>query len=263
VQANTGVNANSLRPYLGIGAISFFENSGASKYNALQLQFDRRSAKGLGFGASYTFSRTTDNGSARGTVLPNAYDDRAFYGISDNDRPHVMLINYYYNVPALRSLPRVVGYVLGNWGISGVQQFQSGPPFSVTTTEDVAGVGAGSGNQFYSLTGDPNAVKRTDLTAIPAIWFNKDAFTKPAPGTYGVQPRNSLRNPGFWDVHLSVRRSFPVSEKHRFDLRWESFNALNHPTLGTANTNPTLGSFGTITSKTGNRTMQINLQYLF
>jgi hypothetical protein len=263
VQANPGVNVNFLRPFRGLGAISLFENSGNSKYNALQLQFDRRSARGIGISASYTFSRTTDNGSARGTVLPNAYDDKAFYGISDIDRPHVALINYYYNLPTLRSLPRVLGYVLGNWGISGVNQFQSGSPFSVTTTEDIAGVGAGSGSQFYTLVGDPKNVTRTDLTSTPAIWFNKDAFARPTAGTYGVQPRNSLRNPGFWDMHLSVRRSFPVTETHRFDLRWEAFNALNHPTLGNANSNPTLGSFGTITSKTGNRTMQINLQYLF
>ncbi len=263
VQANPGVNANYLRPFRGVGAISLFENSGASKYNALQLQFDRRTTHGIGFGASYTLSRTKDNGSARGTVLPNAYDDKGFWGISDIDRTHVMLVNYYYNLPTLRSLPKVLGYVLGNWGISGVQQLQSGSPFSVTTTEDIAGVGAGSGSQFYNLVGDPNGVKRTDLTSSPAIWFNKDAFARPNTGTFGTQPRNGLRNPGFWDAHLSVRRSFPVTEKHRLDLRWEAFNVLNHPVLSNANANPTLGSFGTITSKTGNRTMQINLQYLF
>jgi hypothetical protein len=38
---------------------------------------------------------------------------------------------------------------------------------------------------------------------------------------------------------------------------------LNHPTFGAANSNPTSGSFGLVTSKTGNRTMQVMLQYRF
>jgi hypothetical protein len=262
LQANAGANANFLRPYRGVGAISLFENSGRSRYNGLQMQFERRSSRGLGFSASYTYSKTTDNGSARGTVLPDAYNDKAFYGTSDIDRPHVMLLNYYYSVPTLSSLPALARYVLGNWGISGVGQFQSGSPFSVTTTEDIAGIGAGSGNQFYNMVGDPKNVERTEFTN-SAIWFNKDAFARPAAGTYGIQPRNSLRNPGFWELHLAVRRSFPVAEGQKLDLRWEAFNFINHPWLSMANNNPTLGSFGTITSKTGNRTMQVNLQYTF
>jgi hypothetical protein len=38
---------------------------------------------------------------------------------------------------------------------------------------------------------------------------------------------------------------------------------FNRPTLGNAQTNPTLSDFGTIMSKTGSRTMQIGLQYVF
>jgi len=38
---------------------------------------------------------------------------------------------------------------------------------------------------------------------------------------------------------------------------------LNQPNLGSANSNPTSGSFGLVTSKTGNRTMQFIVQYRF
>ena len=40
---------------------------------------------------AYTFSRTTDNGAGRNDLLPNAYDDSGYYGISDLDRPHVLV----------------------------------------------------------------------------------------------------------------------------------------------------------------------------
>lgn len=65
-----------------------------------------------------------------------------------------------------------------------------------------------------------------------------------------MQARNALRQPGFWEW---IRRGFKVTEGQIFYLRWEAFNALNHPTLGSANSNPTSGSFGLVTSKTGNR----------
>ena len=51
--------------------------------------------------------------------------------------------------------------VIKNWNVSGIFQAQSGTPFDVRTSVDFAGVGPGSGNQFYELVGDPNA-GRTD-----------------------------------------------------------------------------------------------------
>jgi hypothetical protein len=106
-------------------------------------------------------------------------------------------------------------------------------------------------------------VTRTSFTN-SAVWFNREAFMKPDAGTFGVQPRNALRNPSFWEWNLSVLRRFRVTENQALDVRWEAFNALNHPHLSSANSNPTSGSFGLVTSKTGDRrTMQVVLQYRF
>jgi len=56
----------------------------------------------------------------------------------------------------------------------------------------------------------------------------------------------------------------------RVDLRIEAFNVLNHPNLGDPNAdnggvenNPALASFGRVTSKTGNRTIQLGLKLSF
>ena len=126
---------------------------------------------------------------------------------------------------------------------------------------DNAGVGPGSGNQFYNLVGDPH-IKTTAFTD-SAVWFNKGAFARPAPGTFGVQPRNLLRNPGFinWDVGL--RKNFHVTEIQRLQFRFEVFNVLNHPNWNGANANPTSGTFGLVTGKGGNRTLQLALKYIF
>ena len=74
-----------------------------------------------------------------------------------------------------------------------------------------------------------------------ATWFNKAAFAQPAAGTFGQQPRNILRNPGFWEWDLGIRKNFPVTEKQRLQFRTELFNVVNHPNWGGANANPTSG----------------------
>jgi hypothetical protein len=195
VQANPGVNANALRPFLGMGILGLAENSGHSQYNGLQVSAQRRFASGLQFDVAYTLSRSRDDASSLTDIIPNAYSDKGYYGISDLDRTHLLILSYIYELP-FRGTANMAKRLLGNWELSGINQFQSGSPFSVRQSTDYAGVGAGSGNQFWNLVGDPS-FEPTPFTN-DATWFNKAAFAQPAPGTFGTQPRNILRNPGFW-----------------------------------------------------------------
>jgi hypothetical protein len=261
LQANPGVNANALRPYLGYGAIGLAENTGRSQYHGLQISVERRVASGLHAGVGYTLSRTKDNSSSLTDVLPNSYDDSAYWGISDLDRTHVLIANWIYQLPFMASRSDVAGRVLGDWQITGVYQYQSGSPFSVRSNDDFAGVGPGSGNQFWNLVGDPS-IDRGPFTA-SAAWFNPAAFARPAAGTFGVQPRNMLRNPPTWNFDLGIRKSVRVAGAQQVQFRAEAFNVLNHPNWDVANNNPTSGSFGQVTRKLGERTVQLSLKYSF
>jgi hypothetical protein len=261
IQANPGMNVNALRPFVGLGILGLAENSGLSTYNGLQVSIERRFATNLHFGIAYTYSKSEDNTSSLTDVLPNAYDDRAYWGRSDFDRSSVFIANTIYEIPFLKGSPTWPRRILGNWELSGVFQAQSGTPFSVRNNVDYAGVGAGSGNQFWNLNGDPN-IEPTSFTD-SAVWFNKNAFSVPAAGTFGVQPRNSLRNPGFWNVDGAIRKNFPTFERQFLQFRFETFNIFNHPNWGAANANPTSGSFGMVTSKSGNRAIQLALKYIF
>jgi hypothetical protein len=259
LQANPGINVNALRPYKGFGVISVAENTGRSQYNGLQVSLERRSATGLQFGVAYTLSRVRDDASTLTDTLPDAYNPGSYWGISDLDRTHVLIANYIYELPFWNGRDSLRARLLGNWEISGVFQYQSGGPFSVRVADDIAGVGPGSGAQFYNLVGDPNL--RHGSFEDP--WFNKDAFARPAAGTFGVQPRNSLRNPGFWSTDFGLRKNFPVRDGQRLQLRVEVFNLLNHPNWNGASSNPTSGSFGFVTSKSGERQIQLSLNYAF
>lgn len=81
--------------------------------------------------------------------------------------------------------------------------------------------------------------------------------------------QNPLRLPGFWDVNAALRKSFGTIGGQRFEYRLEAFNVFNHPRLfdmavATNHVNnPNSGDFGLITSKIGNRTVQMALQYVF
>jgi hypothetical protein len=262
IQRNPGVNVNALRPFLGFGSITLYETTGRSTYNSMQTQIDRRATQGVGFSIAYTLARTMDDGSGRGDILPPLVDEADYYGISDLDRTHVFVGQVRYRFAEMDGSPALVRYALGGWDVSGILQAQSGAPFDVRTGVDIAGVGPGSGNQYYNIVGDPLA-GRTEFDGTRAVWFNRDAFRAPAAGTLATDwEKNTLRQPGFWDLHMSLRKAFPIGP-HRVELRWEAFNVLNHTNLGNATTNPTLPDFGTITSRTGNRTMQFGLQYVF
>jgi hypothetical protein len=109
--------------------------------------------------------------------------------------------------------------------------------------------------------GDPN-IAVTGFTD-SAVWFNKAAFAAPDQGTFAIQSRNSLRNPGFWNIDGAVRKNIPTAERQLLQFRFEMFNVFNHPNWGGANANPTSGSFGLVTSKSGNRVLQLALKYIF
>ena len=261
MQAYPTINPNALRPYLGMGIVGLAENSGLSMYNGLQVSVERRFATGLLFGFAYTYSKSMDNGSNLTDVTTNAYNDKDYWGYSDFDRTHVAVLNYIYELP-FKGSNGLTRRLIGNWEISGVFQANSGNPFSVRRNNDYAGVGPGSGNQFYNnIVGDPSAEISSFTDS--ALWFNKDAFRQPAAGTFGKQPRNILRNPGFRTWDMGLRKNFPVTEAQKLQFRFEVFNILNHPNWGGANADPTSGTFGRVTSKSGERNIQLALKYIF
>jgi hypothetical protein len=85
-------------------------------------------------------------------------------------------------------------------------------------------------------------------------YINANAFTSPAPFTFGNAPRflNSLRAPGFRDWDVALQRRFPITERLSFSLKGEFFNALNSVNFGSPNSDIQSGAFGKIFSINGN-----------
>jgi hypothetical protein len=280
VQANPGVNINALRPYKGYGPIRETFNDANSSYNGFQLEFNRRFSNGLSYGFAYTLSKCMDNGSAQRDVIPDAYDASFLWGPCTYDTRQVAVINWIYQLPFFRgSSNRALKAVAGGWQITGVTQFQSGNPGSVQTGDDFAGIGPGSGNQIQYFWKYANFGKGVDYpgqfapggnAADPNQYITvRDSsgnllFTPPAPGTMVKDRiRNYFNQPGFQNWNIGLFKEFAVTEKHRFLLRGEAFNWLNHPNWGGVDGNPRSATFGKVTGKSSERNLQVSVRYSF
>jgi hypothetical protein len=275
IQANPGVNIAALRPYAGYNVIRISENSGNSKYNSLQISADRRYRNGLKVGFAYTLGKSEDNGSNKRNVLWNTYDDTGYWGPSDYDRRHVASVYYIYDLPFWRDQSTLMRNLLGGWQISGATFFRTGTPFAVLRNNDIAGVGDGAFLQPVNMVGDPNSgANKQFSTAVGDgnFWFNTAAFANPAAGTFGNAPRNNIYNPGEQQWDIALFKNFNLGGTRRAQFRAEFFNFPNHPNWGNAQTgalqgqgwaDPTSANFGRVTTKSGNRDIQLSLRFLF
>jgi Carboxypeptidase regulatory-like domain len=266
VQGNPGVNIAALRPFKGYGAIRQGENAGRSIYNSLQLSADRRYSGGLKVGVAYTLGRSEDNASGRRDVIWNSYDDTNFWGPSSYDRTHVLSIYYIYDLPFWRNPTNIVQNILGGWQVSGATFLRSGTPFSITRTDDRAGVGEGSNGQPVDILGDPDADANGQFStgSDSNYAFNPAAFAEAPQGRFGNSTRNILRNPGSQQWDIALFKNFTLHGAHKMQFRAEIFNFPNHPNLNGPETSITNVNFGRIVTKDGSRRdIQLALRYLF
>jgi len=270
---NAGINTNVLRPFKGFAQIPMAENAARSEYNGLQLELNRRFDRGLGFGIAYTYSRSYDNASDRRYRMFNPLDGSLDWGPSNFDTPHILVVNAIYELPFLRGAGGLRNAFLGGWTVTGVYQFQSGMPFQIGTGEDFAGIGSGNETQLWNLAGDlelPRGDRAFSEGASDSNFYFRTTSggapiaTTPAQGTFSAQTRNSAGyQPNSHNMSMALFKAFAITESQRIEFRSEFFNLPNHPNWSNVDTDPRSGTFGKVTSKTGNREIQMSLRYNF
>lgn len=234
-----------------------YSSSLNTSYNAWQTMISKRLSHGLSFQGHYTWSRGIDQCSTEvigSCAQQDPHNPAAEWAAGDFDRTHVAVITYIYELPKLTSLPRFLSQAVGGWQIAGINTFQSGNPFTVTTGNDnsLTGVGNDRPNQIGNPVLPGNRSRAQELAA----WFNPAAFAPNTPGNYGTTRRNSLRSPAErrWDMSLK-KVFYPHGERFRFELRGDFTNVLNHTVLGPPGASFGSGStpaktFGVISSTT-------------
>lgn len=281
-------NDNFMRKYQGWGDVIQKTFGGTANYNALQVALNRRFTKGLQLGVAYTFSKALGVQSSENDYISSYFNPRDVnYGLLAQDRTHVFVANYYYDLPNLGKKfdSKPLGWIADNWAISGITTFSSGAPTSPFITwsdyRDVAGSsvtpwwGVWGGAAFDmargQLIGDP-------YKNVPAgRTFNPAAFAPTPQGTYGNVSFGNLGNgilrlPGVNNWDFTVTKRVPLgSEKRYVQFRTEMFNVWNHTQYSnydttlvfdspTAQVNPTAGLYNAARSP---RLIQLSLKLYF
>ncbi len=239
IPGNSSLSADFLRPYIGYGNITQYQNTGSSNFDSLQVSLNRRYAKGLFLGVAYTYGKslgvtTNDTDFIRIDNLTRQQN----YGPLGIDRRHTVAIQYIYEIPGLFAKSSWLHSVLDGWQISGVTRMQSGAPYEVSFSVQ------NFNNQ--NITGSFTEPPRVQLVGSPFSGISGDvfhrinplAFAPPAVGNIGLgEGRNPFIGPGINNTDLSLQKTFAVRERVSLQLRLDAFNAFNHPQFTGINSN--------------------------
>jgi Carboxypeptidase regulatory-like domain/TonB-dependent Receptor Plug Domain len=242
--------------------IAYRAGQGFSDYNALASVLRYRMRRGAAQ-ATYTWSHTIDNqsepllgdffnldftniqttaGSEGRATFSQQFNSQADRGNSDFDQRQNLVLLAYFDVPPVFAQSKL-GILFRDWTISGLAAFRSGFPYTVLGTSTVV-TGGGEILENRPNLVNPSAVHADQPVAGGELLLNAAAFSNAAPSTLGNLGRNSLIGPGFYNLDLSLGRSFAVREIGRITLRASAFNVLNHANLNNPDTVLTDPNFG-------------------
>lgn len=252
------------RPVKGYNNVAIIHSRARSWYDSLQVVTDLRRLKGLTGRFSYVLADEEDlvnndptSNSAMQTANPKNLDgERSVTGPR-----HVAKAFMIYDLPGFFDSKSWAGRLLNGWQFSGTMTLTSGNPLDVQLGEDW---------NFDGVSGDrPNLVGpityttgSTDQRA--AAYFEKSAFALPSTrNTFGNLQRNAMWGPGRWFGDASLLKVFPIREGMTAQFRAEAFNLCNHANLNDPNTNMRSADYTRIVNRSGNRTMQLGVRFLF
>jgi hypothetical protein len=192
-------------------------NNGRSDYHALQLQYRRRMARGLGGVVSYAWSHSIDNGSwdSASFLVASGGSARQDRGSSNFDVRHALQAALSYDLPWKLT-------------ISSFLRARSGFPVDVVSEYNAFGLGFDNVTRPDLVPGVPIWIR--DSSAAGGRRLNAAAFRLPASGQ-GSLGRNSITGHELTQLDVALQRRFTFGERTSLDFRVEAYNVTNHPTF--------------------------------
>jgi hypothetical protein len=260
----------------------------------LQTGLGKNSARlGLGFQASYTFSKSLDDTSSvlgglfgnSGVILQtlpqNPFNAGAEKGPSTFDVTHVFTVSAIQMLPLERvSFLRPLGRTLTRgWQLLNITTLTTGSPFSVYSGVQQTGAGAGGTDRpdLISIpdfsTGRPVRQdyfgRGEDNASYFNIPINVPGGTGPNQGRFGTLGRNTFRGPGFHNYDLALIKDTPFGRRGSGELgiiqfRAEFFNVFNVVNFALPSNILRGSGFGFISKTAGpSRQIQFSLRIMY
>ncbi len=279
----------------GYGPVYTMRARSHSSYQSLQTSVSKNSLRyGLGFQASYTFSKSIDDTSAvlggfvnsgSGTILQASPQDPN--NISAEKAPSTFDITQAFSFSVIQEfrLDRMPGanrlgtrFTRG-WQLMGMGSMMSGAPFTIFSGIQQTGAGSNGADRPDQVGRPELSTSRTVREDYFGLGANNASFfsipvdiaggSGPNSGRFGTLGRNTFRGPGFHSFDVSLIKNTPIGgrnnpERAVLQFRAEFFNIFNIVNFSLP-ANIVLGpGFGVINRTAGpSRQIQFSLKLLY
>lgn len=233
--AAAGFNSATMTEYLPLGA---------SNYQGLQTQLNKRFSKGLQFQASYTYSKNIDNDSADFYAsdldprrVQDVHDIQGSRALSSLDRRHRFTFGGYYEVPWFKGSSNwLLKNLVGNYTVAPFYQIES-PEHATAQSHvdsnlnnDSAGDRTILNPAGVSNTGSGvTALSNTAGQTVAYLATNPDAqYIQAAVGALATAGRNTIPLARLDNLDMTVTKGVNFHGHYRAEFSAQAFNVLNH-----------------------------------
>ena len=214
-----------------------------TNYNGVNTTLNKRFAHGYSLNATYTYSKSLDQGSNEGPgALSNQTDPahpRTEYGPSDFDNRHRITVSGNWDLPKYHHGHGLVGSIVSGWQVNGVYQYHTGFPWTPVTGQPTVAVVQSASTiaptrPLAYFGGAHNSCSNNAYingTNFPG--GGQKFFKIGQPGPPGIG-RNSWNGPCYMDTDLSAAKEQPFSiAGHETSVRFQAnfYNAFNKTNL--------------------------------
>lgn len=254
-------DARRLYAAAGLGSIGSQAQDRQSNYNSMQLTLSKRYSHGFTVTSNYTLSKV--EGDFGPEIIPYTMpqNQALMWGPLDQDHRHRFTTSWVLDLPGA-NMTGPLKHVIGGWQWTGVMQYQTGRPYTVTSGRDNSLDGIG--NDRASLTG--TSVAPPDGSA-QTVWFNPAAFAVNAAGTFGDTGKGAYYGPSLQSWDMGLFKNFRMNADMNVQFRAEFFNVFNQVNFDLPNTNVSGANFGRITRTDPGfgdpRIIQFGLKFVF
>ena len=249
----------------------FYQSNDSMTYHSLQTGLKKRFSDNLMFNMNYTWASNMSYSSGDLSCClrePWSLLDLAnMRAATSFHLRHRYTLDFVYEIPVPAGLAGVGKGILGGWQIGGILTLRTGNPLDISQSSSgpaqrpdiiasshaaaIRGSYATSDNGIYQYL-DPAAFQQVDRHPVSSQSLRQ--------GTLG---RNAIYGPGFSGLDATLQKSVFVGERHRMEIRVDLFNATNHTTFRSIQTNTRSSQFGRIRGTGPGRATQLSLRYEF
>lgn len=250
-------------------------HDGASRYNALQMQFLQR-GQYQSTTIAYTYSRLMNNGAESGQegsgYVQNPSNMSDLWGPSFDDVPNVLVIGEVYTLPFgsgrrwLGSSTGLVDKLVSHWQVSFIASYQTGRPQTMYTANALGSYLFNPVEYPNRVQGQPAVNPGSFTNPYTQRYYNPAAFSVPDAFTFGDNGRTNLdiRGPHYYNEDINIYKDTYFGEGKYVRFQATAGNIFNRVDFCPADSTITDASFG-VTSTQCNipRRIQLGLQIFF